>query len=321
MKPWVRRAARQVAAGLALLCASPVAAQQMLPGKPLERHVVRDHLDRSITYYANRPTRRAPILLMIQGSGCGGFLKPGGGSTLFDLLPFAAEGKFKVVAVEKPFSDPAKEGGTASNCGNAFNADFTADRWLVAIRAALDDARRLPDVDPSRTIVLGVSEGAVMASLLAGRDPRITDAIVIGGSGTTQLFDFIVSGYQCFDRPACLTDVETQARAIAADPTSTTRFVWGHPFLRWSSFFKVDPGEELLRSHARIYLAFGTADASVPALSQEVAVAKLLAAGRDLTVRRVPDAGHDLLPRGAINYDALDVEYRRALAWVDATGR
>jgi pimeloyl-ACP methyl ester carboxylesterase len=292
-----------------------------VPGQPVERHVIHDRLGREIVYYAGHPATPAPILLMIQGSGCAPVMQVSGASsysTLFDFLPFAGEGRFTVIAVEKPFAGHAAGGqpGTANGCSPEFNTDFTAERWLVALRAALADARGLPSVDPRRTLLFGHSEGAVMADLLAGSDPGVTDVISIGGAGSTQLFDLLALPYQtCFDRTACIADVERQARAIAANPQSATDFAWGHPYRRWTSFFSIDPAAALLRSRARIYLAFGTADRSVPAVSAELIVARLLSAGRDVTVRRVADADHSLLPPGAADFSATDAEYRRALDW------
>lgn len=306
----------------ALFAPNAIAQETSAEASPLTSHTITDKLGRSVTYYISHPRQPAPLLLMIQGSGCGTVLQGTGASTsstLFDLLPFAAEGRFAVVAVEKPFAKAGATSGIALGCDVAFNEDFTAERWLVALRAALDDARRQQGVDPRRTVILGASEGAVMASVLAGHDRRVTDVIAIGGSGTTQLFDFIAAAYtRCFDRGRCIADVEKQMAAIRAAPNSPTQFAWGHPYRRWSSFFSIEPGDELVRSPARVYLAFGTADASTPPLSQEVAVAKLLAAGHDVTVRRVPDADHSLIAPGE-DLSALDREYRRALDWVWAS--
>ncbi len=298
-----------------------VAHGKAVPGTPLEKREVTDALGREITYYINRPEKPAPILLMIQGSGCEPVIVEkisGTYSTLFGLMPFAGEGRFTVVAVEKPFipGAPTQDPGSAKSCGAAFNEDFTAERWLVALRAALDDARKSPRVDKHRTLVFGHSEGAVMASLMAVREDSVTDVIAIGGSGTTQLFDFLAFAYRrCFDASACITEAEQNVRAINADPDSATQFAWGHPYKRWSSFFRVDPGENLLGSKARVYIAFGTADESVPALSEEVAVAKLLVAGRDLTVRRVPNAGHSLTEGSRPDYAEMGKEFRAALDW------
>ena len=160
-----------------------------------------------------------------------------------------------------------------------------------------------------------------MADLLAGHDESITDVIAIGGSGTTQLFDFVALCYRAFDASECLADVDRNVQAIQADPGSSTRFAWGHPYKRWSSFFRVDPGDELLRSKARIYIAFGTADESVPALSEEIAIAKLRLAGRDLTVRRVANAGHSLSEGARVNLHDMDREFRAALRWFSQPSR
>jgi dienelactone hydrolase len=292
-----------------------------IPGTPLEKHELVDAASRRITYYISHPSRPAPLMLMIQGSGCEPVmhLAPTGNySSLYNFLPYASEGRFTVMAVEKPFAGLTGDGrpGGARNCSPEFNRDFTAESWLAAIRAALADARRLPQVDRHRMLAFGTSEGAVMAALLAGAERDVTDVAFVSGSGTTQFFDFIAFAYQrCFDRSACIADAERQLRAIAAAPDSATDFAWGHPYRRWSSFFRADPGTALLGSHARVYVALGTADNNVPALSQEVLVARLLAAGRDVTVRRIPDAGHGLIPAGAEDWSGVDAEFRRILDW------
>lgn len=155
-----------------------------------------------------------------------------------------------------------------------------------------------------------------MADMLAGRDDTITDVISISGSGTTQLFDFVALAYtRCFDVSTCLTEIDRNVNEIQANPDSSTEFAWGHPYKRWTSFFRIDPGEELLRSKARMYMAFGTADDSVPALSAEMSVSRLRLAGKNLTVRRVPNAGHTLSENRRSTFQDLDREYRTALDW------
>jgi predicted esterase len=316
------RMASWLLVGAGCLCTPAAAADgqepHRVPGTPLEQREVVDGLGRTITYYISHPKKpTAPILLMIQGSGCAPVInvQPGNSySTLFDLVPFAQEGDFTVVAVEKPFAS-GKPTGTAVSCSPEFNNDFTAERWLSALRAALGDARKSSSVDRGRMLVFGFSEGAVMADLLAGRDASVTDVISIGGSGTTQLFDFVALCYRAFDAPQCLSDIDRNLDAIRADPDSSTKFAWGHPYKRWSSFFHVYPGDELLRSNARIYIAFGTADDSVPALSEELAIAKLRLAGKDLTVRRVANAGHSLSEGARTNLQDMDREFRAALSW------
>ncbi|MDO9224365.1 MAG: alpha/beta fold hydrolase [Caulobacter sp.] len=291
---------------------------------PLERRTVVDRSGRKITYYVSHPDHPAPIMLLIQGSGCQPVMARNGGqffSTLFSLLPVASEGRFTVVAVEKPF---ANADTAARPCSAAFNEDFTADSWREALAAGLGAARALPWVDQRRTLVFGHSEGAVMAALLAARDPSITDVVAIGMTGDTQLFDFVTLAYQRKGGTAVklqgVDDVYGTVRDILANPDSATEMAWGHPYRRWSSFFRTSVVDALLASKARLYLAAGTQDASVPILSTELAIARLTLAGRDLTVRRVADANHSLMYEGDTTLNQLDEEYGRARKWFWKSG-
>jgi len=295
-----------------------------IAGTPFEQHVVRDTLGRSVTYYVTLPTSEPkPIMLVIQGSGCIPVLTMtagGASSSVYNLQKFARDGRFTVISVEKPFSGLVTKAGSTPGCSDAFNSDFTAESWRIALQAALNDARKLSRVDRNRTLIFGSSEGAVMASVVAANDSSITDVVFMSGSGTTQLFDFIAQAYRsCFNVSACLADIEKDLVAIKSDPSSATKFAWGHPYKRWTSFFSIDPSALLLRSKARIYIAIGTADDSVPAISQEILVAKLLISGRDVTVRRVVDGDHSLNHRDAKNWGQLDLEQEAALNWFSRT--
>lgn len=288
-----------------------------------ERMSITDGLGRSITYYVARPRTTGPLLLVIQGSGCdpvaedpqaGPMGMPAGIAQL-------AGGRFTVVVVEKPFASrqEPKDRGTAVNCGRRFNEDFTAERWVEALVAAASAARRQPYVDPSRALVFGHSEGARMAAMVAARDSRFTDVVVIAGGGGTQAYDTLISAYQrgatTAEKLSNLETAQAQIQAIFAKPDSVDDFIWGHPYRRWSSFFRVSTTMELSRSKARVYIVSGTADQSVPFLSTQLAVADLIVSGRDVTVRRVPDADHSLRTFGAKGSAETLSEYGKALDW------
>lgn len=221
-------------------------------------------------------------------------------------------------AGEKPYDGTVngQDPGTALPCRREFNQNFSAQTWLSALQTALEAARRLPWVDESRTLVLGISEGATMAALLAARNQYVTNVVMVGGSGTTQLYDLVVSAYQrCANVSPCLARIYSQVHDIYTYPDSATRFAWGHPYKRWASFLRIDPSEKLLRSHAHVFWAFGTDDTSTPPLSAEVAIARLQIAGCDLTVRRIPHANHMLMSRGEYDFVSTDREFRSALRW------
>jgi dipeptidyl aminopeptidase/acylaminoacyl peptidase len=150
--------------------------------------------------------------------------------------------------------------------------------------------------------------------------PEVTDVVLVGANGPTQLYDFAANIYRSPDsddvKLARLQELEATYSAISADPKSTTKFAWGHPYLRWSSFFAQSTADNLAHSKARVYLASGMQDNSVPILSTEVMYAQLRTQGRDVTFRRVPMAGHGLVPDGKPIPEAQK-EYDAFMAWFE----
>lgn len=288
-------------------------------------HYATDRLGRRITYYvAPAKTGRAPLLMLIQGSGCEQVFDHGPQGVRLSLAEFIlplTRGRFTVMIVEKPYAGapPGSIPGTATQCSRAFNADFTAERWEAALEAALSDARTLDSVDPGRMLLLGHSEGARMAAMLAGRRGEVTDVALFAMGGLTPYFDMLASAYQSGDttaeRLANMDRADAVLREILAKPDSIDDFAWGHPYRRWSSFLTLSPLDDLRRSRARIYVANGTADASVPFLSSQALVAALTVDRRDIAVRRIPDADHSLRTYGAKGSAETAAEYARALDW------
>lgn len=276
-----------------------------------------------IDYFISKTARPSTVLLFIQGSGCVpvfyGLDTSNRVSTVFNYIPWAMRGKYAVMVVNKPHAPatPSGEPGSATGCPRQFNDYFSFDSWARHLGLALKHARQLPWVDARRTLVLGSSEGATMAAALAGSDSAITDVALVGASGPTQLYDFVLAAYKApgsdADVSARLDQLDTTRKQIFAKPDSGSDFAWGHTFKRWSSFFRASSTVNLQKSRARIYIASGMQDVNVPILSTESMVSELQAAGRDVTVRRVANVGHSLAPDGA----GPDGEYARILAWFE----
>ena len=282
-----------------------------------------------VRYVISRPAHKAPLVLFVQSSGCippfVGLGTPNRYSTVFNFVPLAQQGDYAVMVVDKPGqpdappqASPQAPAGVATRCPAAFNAGFSYDSWLDTLRAALRHALALPWVDGSRVLVFGVSEGAVMAAGLARAEAAVTHVAMIGGTGTSQLFDFAANAYRAGgsdeDVQARLADIDATVDAINADPRRTDKFAWGHTYLRWSTFFAHAPGEDLVQSKAHVWLASGMRDTSVPIMSTEVAYARLRALGRDVTFRRVPRADHGLVPEGGSMAD-VQKDYDAIMTW------
>jgi dipeptidyl aminopeptidase/acylaminoacyl peptidase len=196
------------------------------------------------------------------------------------------------------FLDEAKRPGGAEGASEEFLKEHTLPRWAEANRAALLAAWTLPEIDRSRTLVLGHSEGGIVVAWMAVEMPEITHVASLAGGGPTQLFSLAESRGQARpdDKPGDATkrmqtfyDGWTE---VQKDPDSTTKFWLGHPHRRWSSFLATSVTTELLRSKARIFLAQGGRDTSVPSMGHDVLVAELRAAGRDVAAERIEDADH-----------------------------
>lgn len=304
-------------------------------GIPFQRYTVKDSLGRTITFYLsaapkNDSDAKRQIALVIAGSGCQSLFRKlgeriGGGQQ--NLLLQEAKGKVRVLAVEKPgvkFPDAPPRPGSAQGASEEYLKEHTLPRWAEANMAALRAAWTLPGIDPTRTLVLGHSEGGVVAARVAAELPKVTHVASLAAGGPTQLFDLAETRRrpQTGDQPG---DAERRVREffdewakIAKDPDSISQFWMGHPYRRWSSFLKHSVTEELLRSKARIYLAHGVADTIIPVAAHDVLVAELKVRGRSVTAERIDGADHgfrtsDMPQQGPpLGMQAL---FGRVLAW------
>lgn len=284
----------------------------------------------TVSYFISKTAAPSALVLYVQGSGCEPVLfeyAPGKyGSTVLSLSTAAADQRFAVMIVQKPYEPKQSTGsrGTMKACPADFNANHAFETWLATIKQAYDHAVTLPWVRKDRHMVLGISEGATMAAALAASEPSVTHLALHGASGPTQIFDFIAGAYARQDtdakRLAEITSFERGLAEIKALPGSTSHFAWGHTFKHWSSFLKVSTLALVERSKARIYLLSGMADTNVPTLSTEVLYASLLAEGRDIVFRRLPDADHMLYPtKGKFNsaeaIKGVEREYEAIRDW------
>jgi dienelactone hydrolase len=316
-------------------------AQQSLPkadptplGIPFQRYTTEDSFGRTITFYLSATQKgedgaRRPVVLFIEGSGCQSlFWKHGehiaGGIHL--LLLEEAKGRARILVVEKPgvkFLDAPARPGSAVGASEEFLKEHTLPRWAEANRAALRAVWTLPDIDPTRSLVIGHSEGGIVAAMVSAESPRVTHVASLAGGGPTQLFDLteIRSRSGDGDNPGAaerrVQNIYDEWEKIRKDPDSISKFWMGHPYRRWSSFLKHSVTEELLRTKAKIYLAQGTLDTAVSVRAHDVLVAELRARGRDVIAERIEGADHGFqaqeMPQGSP--EGMQALFGRLLSW------
>ena len=332
-----------IAAGAAAAEAPRLELEAGKLGVPFDRYTTRDSLGRTITFYLSvapaeeRPTRR-PVVLFIPGSGCQSVFQKRGervSGGYHTVLFQEAKGRARILVVEKPgvkyLDAPPPAAPLEKTASDEFLKEHTLPRWAEANAAALRAAWAFPGVDAARTLVVGHSEGSLVAAHVAAGLPRVTHVASLAGGGPTQLFDFVANAAraQSDDKPG---DAGRRVQAvfdawakIQQDPESITQFWLGHPYRRWSSFLTHSVLEELLRTKARIYVAAGTRDAVIPVAAHDMLVAELRTRGRDVTAERLEGADHGFLteefPRPPAGMQAV---LGRVLEWFLAkedTGR
>jgi dienelactone hydrolase len=288
-----------------------------LGGAPFERYFTHDKFGRKITFYLSvvqsaKPP--LPLAVLIQGSGCQSVFQKRDDKILGGLqnvLLTAVQGRARVLIVEKPgvrFLDQAQRPGSAQGAAREFLEEHTLPRWAEAIGAAIRAAHTLPGIDTRKTLVIGHSEGGIMAARVAAENPHLTHVASLAGGGPTQLFSLAELARQGYlgdpsqDAEARVRSVYEGWAKIQADPESVTKFQWGHPYRRWFSFLKSSVTAELLRSKVPIYLAQGAEDTNSPVGGFDVLYAELLAQGRKVTMERLQGANHSFQPKGASGY-------------------
>ncbi len=306
-----------------LLLAAPALAERV-PGTRFERFGTTDGLGRAITYYLSDGPTPKPLALVIQGSGC---------SALFRALPdgvmsavgyhnvfrSVADDRYRVLTVEKPGARSTAEtpvSGTAEGCPVAFLEEHMVERWAEALTAALAAARRLAGVVGEKTLVIGHSEGGVLAARLARLDRAISHAALLASPGPDPAEELILWGD---GRKRPRADTAALVTRIRATPDSTTALVLGHPHRRWASFLAADPVADLLASSARVFAAQGDADANWPVAAHDGLVSRLRAGGREVMALHLPGADHSLNRPGQKPPEGMVEVFRAIRDWAAAS--
>lgn len=255
----------------------------------------------------------------MQGTGCsshfqrrGDRIAQGAHALVYD----AARGGARVLAVEKPgveFLDEQADAGNARTCRPEFLAEHTLDRWAEAIAASVKAAQELPGVDRTRTLVIGASEGGVVAVHVSNVLATVTHAASIAGGGPNHLF--VLADYVRHRNLDPEAEVYGCWAEIQRDPVSTTKFCWGQPHRLWSSLLRTSLAQECLQSRAKLYLAHGTADEQSPIAGFDVLRAELAVKGRIAVWDRVEGADHALTRRGESAGDGLMAAFGRIIDW------
>lgn len=240
-------------------------------------------------------------LFVIPGSDCGsmGGLLPG----YFEGLDGRA-GAMRIFILHKRFIGTDAQG----NCSAEFTQADHPGRWLADqtefIRAELAAARANGQL-PGRIVIVGISEGAEIAPILAMRIPRVTHVALLANGGMdpfdTYRLQMLRHGFH-----QAVAEIE-RACASSTDDTVVSERTCRY----WQELRTIRHTENLLALEVPVFIAMGEEDVLVPIESAWFIRDKFATAGKkNLHLHTVPGTGHDFVREGknALPYlwDALE---------------
>ena len=321
MKRWII-AALLACAPLQAAWGQPFQAGAQLEGTAFFRGLATARREAPVRYYlAPSQTGPRPLLLVLQGSGCGPLFGADGSATAGqDIVQQFASDRFAVLVVEKPNVTPESadsSNGETGACGADFNRAHSLETWTAAVSRAVDAALRDPRVERRAGVrVMGLSEGAIVSARLARERRDVNHVAFISGFGCDQWRDMLVVARR--EGESTIAETEAGLRAVAAHPRATDQFFAGQTHLFWSSFGRACPAQDLVQSQARAFIAFGTADEQIDSHGVEAIPAALIAAERDVTVRRINGGSHVLNTADTPPFANLVGIFQAALDWMAA---
>jgi pimeloyl-ACP methyl ester carboxylesterase len=195
-------------------------------------------------------------------------------------------------------------------CGDSFHLANNPDQWVADYSEfiAVQIGSIVPK--PRNVVLVGVSEGALPATIVAGLSPAITHLAIIGSGGYSMRKSLITLAR----RDAILFDVEAGWEKIVSDPRSIEKTWYGNRYRWWSDVMDIDKLPDFLKLDIPVLIGIGEKDESVPVESARFLESKFKEAGKSNLILKVyPEADHRLSGNGVSYRSAFFAELGRLL--------
>jgi len=181
--------------------------------------------------------------------------------------------------------DDRGTGASGGTFKGATSADFAED-----IRAGLAYLRTRPEIRADRLGVLGHSEGAIIAPMVADKEPKLRAIVLLAGiaePGRSALYFQMKNGVE---HNAKLTPAERDAQ-IAAINGKIDAMAAADPWMKF--FFTYDPAATMRRVKTPVLILTGSRDQqAVPEQNPKIEAAFKEGGNKDVTARILPDLNH-----------------------------
>lgn len=288
--------------------------------------------------------QKRPLIIYLDGSGNFPIYyktKSGRYSTSVPLDVRGYAKDYYVAVISKP-GTPFKDSLRYTESGRAhfpendlyrqlYSLDWRAETASAAINYLV---KKLP-IDEKKIIVMGYSEGAQVAPKVAVLNKKVTHVVCMVGNALNHLYDFILEARLKAERQQISTEesqliVDSLYREYAKiyqNPSATDRSWYGATYLKWSSFSKTTPLENMLQLEIPILYVAGGKDNNQTILDMDYAKLEFLRKGKNnLNYKVYPNCNHffqeETMVDGATKWiDRIDEVHRFAVDWINALAK
>ena len=178
--------------------------------------------------------------------------------------------------------------GTGASTGSfrgATSADFAED-----IRAGLAYLRSRPEIDAGRLAVMGHSEGALIAPMVADKEPTLKAIVLLAGIARPGMGTLKYQMANLLQHDTTLTATRRDS-ALAAIPVRIDSMMARDPWMKY--FLLYDPSPTARRVTTPVLILTGSHDQqAAPEQVSEQEAAFRAAGNRDVTARVIPGVNH-----------------------------
>jgi len=187
------------------------------------------------------------------------------------------------------------QGSNGVSCGTAYQLADHPARWqadqMEFIRAQLV-ALKAQGQTPQRLVIMGISEGAELAPILA-QQLHASHLVLLSHAGMNALDVYAALAQQNPDMQLPWLQLQKGLSVRPTDPDTTT--IHGRSWRYWSEIAAIQQTANLLGLNIPILLAAGDADPVIPVNAIARLQQHFQVAGKTISIRRFPHADHGLV--------------------------
>ncbi|MFT3750899.1 MAG: acyl-CoA thioester hydrolase/BAAT C-terminal domain-containing protein [Agriterribacter sp.] len=284
---------------------------------------------------------KKPLIIYLDGSGNFPiYYKTKSGryntSIAMDIKRYAKD--YYVAIISKP-GTPFQDTLQYSSSGRAYYPEnemykqlYSLDWRAQTASEAINYLIKVLPIDTRKIIVIGYSEGSQVAPKVAVINNKVTHVVCFVGNALNQLYDFILEVRLKAERKQITTEesqqivdsLYTEYERIYQNPNATNQFWYGATYLKWSSFSRTTPLENMLKLDIPILYIAGGKDNNQTILDMDYAKLEFLRKGKtNMTYKVFPNANHffqeEKLTDGTIKkIDRIDEVHQFAIDWINS---